>query len=234
MLQLDPPGQCHPEVHPRCLLSTQRLAGKNQKSSKTAKKGYFVRQNSLLRKCFLCLFPVHLVCLSERFVLDPKTLIGEYVLMEIWPKQNWPFSEFLTKHSILSPIKIWYKWSLKIAHTTGPTVKMHKTNFVCLSERFVLDPKTLIGEYVLMEIWPKQNWPFSEFLRKHSILSPIKIWSKWSLKIAQTKGPTVKMHKTNFGKSKGKSHANLMQLSCKPYANWMEITRKSHANLMPI
>ena len=59
MLQLDPPGQCHPEVHPKYLLSTQKWARKNKKRSKTAKssqKGDFARQNSPLRKCFLRLF----------------------------------------------------------------------------------------------------------------------------------------------------------------------------------
>ena len=59
MLQLDPPGQCHPDVHPKYLLSTQKWAGKNQKRSKTvqsSQKVDFVRQNSPLRKCFLRLF----------------------------------------------------------------------------------------------------------------------------------------------------------------------------------
>ena len=59
MLQLDPPGQCHPEVHPKYLLSTQKWDRKKQKRSKTAKssqKGDFARQNSPLRKWFLRLF----------------------------------------------------------------------------------------------------------------------------------------------------------------------------------
>ena len=59
MLQLDPPGQWHPKVHAKYLLSTQKWTGKKQKRSKTAKssqKGDFARQNSPLRKCFLRLF----------------------------------------------------------------------------------------------------------------------------------------------------------------------------------
>ena len=59
MLQLDPPGQCHPDVHAKYLLSTQKLARKNQKRSKMAKssqKGNIARQNSPLRKWFLRLF----------------------------------------------------------------------------------------------------------------------------------------------------------------------------------
>ena len=59
MLQLDPPGQCHPEVHAKYLLSTQKWNRKNQKRSKTAKSSQkvdFARQNSPLRKWFLRLF----------------------------------------------------------------------------------------------------------------------------------------------------------------------------------
>ena len=116
MLQLDPPCQCHPEVHPKCLLSTKKFARKKQKMSKTAKKDDFVHQNCPLRKCFFFTFsPIHLVALSESFVLDPKTLIWESVFMEIWEEQYRPFSEFLAKTSIFLPIQIWSKWSLKIA-----------------------------------------------------------------------------------------------------------------------
>ena len=59
MLQLDPPGQCHPAVHPKYLLSSQKWARKNRIRSKTVKssqKGDFARQNSPLRKWFLRLF----------------------------------------------------------------------------------------------------------------------------------------------------------------------------------
>ena len=59
MLQLDPPGQCHPDVHAKYLLSTQKLARKSQKRSKMAKssqKGNIARQSSLLRRWFLRLF----------------------------------------------------------------------------------------------------------------------------------------------------------------------------------
>ena len=69
MLQLDPPGQCHPDVHPKYLLSTQKYARKNQKSKKrpkVAKKGDFARQISPCRKCFLRLFS----CPSSRPVRD--------------------------------------------------------------------------------------------------------------------------------------------------------------------
>merc|ERR1711942_525899 len=55
----DPPDQCHPDVHAKYLLSTQKLARKSQKRSKMAKssqKGDFARQNSLLRRWFLHLF----------------------------------------------------------------------------------------------------------------------------------------------------------------------------------
>ena len=59
MLQLDPPGQCHPDVHAKYLLSTQKLARKSQKRSKMAKssqKGNIARQSSLLRIWFWRLF----------------------------------------------------------------------------------------------------------------------------------------------------------------------------------
>ena len=48
-------------------------AARSRQNVKTAKKGDFVPQNSPLRKCFFFTFsPIHLVALSERFVLDPK------------------------------------------------------------------------------------------------------------------------------------------------------------------
>ena len=38
MLQLDPPGQCHPEIYPKYLLSTQKWARKNKKKVKNGQK----------------------------------------------------------------------------------------------------------------------------------------------------------------------------------------------------
>ena len=80
MLKLDPPGQCHPDVHPKYLLSTQKWAGKKQKRSKTAQSSQkvdFVRQNLPLRKFFYAFSPVHLLGPSELVVLHPRTLIGD-------------------------------------------------------------------------------------------------------------------------------------------------------------
>ena len=54
MFQLDPPGQCQPEVHPKCLFSTQKGARKNKKRPK--KEGDFVRQNSPFKKMFFLPF----------------------------------------------------------------------------------------------------------------------------------------------------------------------------------
>ena len=77
MLQLDPPGQWHPKVHPKLLLSSQKWARKNKKKVKIAKngqkKGDFVRKKTPIRKLFSPFSPTHLLGLSERFVLDPKT-----------------------------------------------------------------------------------------------------------------------------------------------------------------
>ena len=39
--------------------------------------GVFVRQNSALRNDFFASSPTHLLGLSERYVLDPRTLIGD-------------------------------------------------------------------------------------------------------------------------------------------------------------
>ena len=100
----------------KMLVINQKIGQKKTKMSKTAKKDDFVHQNCPLRKCFFFTFsPIHLVALSERFVLDPKTLIWESVFMEIWEEQYHPFSEFLAKTSIFLPIQIWSKWLLKIA-----------------------------------------------------------------------------------------------------------------------
>ena len=64
MLQLDPPGQCHPDVHPKFLLSTQKWAGKKQKRSKTAKssqKLILLVKIRPLENVFFAFSPVHLV-----------------------------------------------------------------------------------------------------------------------------------------------------------------------------
>ena len=64
ILQLDPPLQCHPEVHPKCLLSTKKLARENQKMSKTAKKGWFCLSKCVFFRLFSnpSCWPVREVC----------------------------------------------------------------------------------------------------------------------------------------------------------------------------
>ena len=51
-----------------------------------------------LEMIFFFCFPTHLLGLSERYILDPQTLIGDFVFMEIWLKQNRPFSQFSSKY----------------------------------------------------------------------------------------------------------------------------------------
>ena len=80
MLQLNPPGQYHPEVYPKYLLSTQKWASKNQKRSKMVKSSQKV---ILLVKIhpldigFYTFSPVHLLGPSKLVVLHPRTLIGD-------------------------------------------------------------------------------------------------------------------------------------------------------------
>ena len=99
--------------------NSQKMAKKAKKSKKSKKK-YQKRAILHSKICplemiiFVC-FPTHLLGLSERYVLDPQTLIGDSVFMEIWLKQNSPFSQFSSKISIFSLIKSWSKRSLKIA-----------------------------------------------------------------------------------------------------------------------
>ena len=89
---------------------------KRPKNRKNCKKKRVILHSKIcpLEMIFLVCFPTHLLGLSERYVLDPPTLIGDSVFMEIWLKQNRPFSQFSIKISIFSPIKIWSKRSLKI------------------------------------------------------------------------------------------------------------------------
>ena len=80
MLQLDPPGQCHPEVYPKYLLSTQKWARKNKKGQKwpkVAKKVILLVKVRSLEYGFDAFSPVHLLGPSELVVLHPLTLIGD-------------------------------------------------------------------------------------------------------------------------------------------------------------
>ena len=119
MVWLDPPGQCHTEVHPKYFYLSKNgpeRSKKGQIRQKWQKKGDFVRQY-FPRGFFVVEFlPVHLVGLSERFVLDPKTIIWKSVFMEIWLKEYHPLSDCLAKNSFFLPIKIWSERSLKIMH----------------------------------------------------------------------------------------------------------------------
>ena len=84
-------------------------------SKKVEKWVFLYNEIGPLEWIVFAFFPIHLLGLSERYVLDPQTLIGDSVFMEIWLKQNRPFSQFSSKISIFSPIKIWSKWYIKIA-----------------------------------------------------------------------------------------------------------------------
>ena len=77
MLQLDPPGQCHPEVYPKYLLSTQKWARKNKKRPKVAKKVILLVKIRPLENVFYAFSPVHLLGPSELVVLHLRTLIGD-------------------------------------------------------------------------------------------------------------------------------------------------------------
>ena len=82
---------------------------------KTQKRAFLYSKIGPLEMIFFACFPTHLFGLSERYALSPQTLIGDSAFIEIWPKQNRPFSKFSSKISIFSLIKIWSKRSLKIA-----------------------------------------------------------------------------------------------------------------------
>ena len=81
MLQLVPPGQCHPEVYPKYLLSTQKWARKKQKKGqkrpKVAKKVILLVKIRPLENGFYAFSPAHLLGPSELVVLHPRTLIGD-------------------------------------------------------------------------------------------------------------------------------------------------------------
>ena len=227
------------------------MAKTAKKSKKLQKKRVILHSKICpLEMIFLVCFPTHLLGLSERYVLDPQTLIGDSVFMEIWLKQNRPFSQFSIKISFFSTIKIWSKRSLKIvpkrrllrkkliksslkntdrgAFSTYwlwsrcygsvrnfaakiikicvfwnfwknekwltlnrkiSVTKVRKSkfwddSFLAFSVGFVVVYPVFSVGAVFMEIWLKQNRPFSQFSSKISIFSPIKIWSKRSLKIA--------------------------------------------------
>ena len=167
MLQLDPPCQCHPEVHPKCLLSTKKLARKKQKMSKTAKKGDFVRQNSPLRKCFFFTFsPIHLVALSESFVLDPKTLIWESVFMEIWEEQYRPFTEFLAAKFVLKKCEKWRTLKQKISVTKVWKSKIWNDRFLAFSVPFIVVYSIFSLGGVFTEKFADQNHLFWKFSKK--------------------------------------------------------------------
>ena len=145
MLQLDPPGQCHPDVHAKYLLSTQKLARKSQKRSKMAKssqKGNIARQSSLLRRWFLRLFS----CPSSRpvwarrfappnFDRGLKTKVASDDRRSI---KKWSFTVRKVEKSAFLRAKIrpFEKkiWIFFFARLLGP------------SELVVLHPRTLIGD----------------------------------------------------------------------------------------
>ena len=80
MLQLDPPGQCHPDVHAKYLLSTQKWARKTkkgQKRPKVAKKVILLVKIRPFKNGYYAFSPVHPLGPSELVVLHPRTLIGD-------------------------------------------------------------------------------------------------------------------------------------------------------------
>ena len=68
------------------------------KFSKKVGKVHFVQQNLHLRNFSPQPISINLICPSEKFVLDPQSLIGDSVFMKIWWKQNRPFSECSAKN----------------------------------------------------------------------------------------------------------------------------------------
>ena len=99
ILQFDPFSCWQPEVHPTYLVSTQKWPKNSQKKwqngqkiGKIAKKRVILHSKICpLEMIFFAFSPTHLLGPSERYVLDPRTLIENSVFMEIWQKQNWPF-----------------------------------------------------------------------------------------------------------------------------------------------
>ena len=130
MLQLDPPRQCHPEVHPKCLLSTKNWPEKNKKCQKRPKRVIlFVKIPPLENVSFLPFLPsILLPCLRGLFQI-PNFNLGICFhgdmrgtippLFRIFGKNF----NFFTDPNIIEVI------AQNCAPTKGPMVKMHKTNF---------------------------------------------------------------------------------------------------------
>ena len=86
---------------------------------KSRKMGVFVRQNSPLRNDFVCFFPYPSSWPVREVRFGPpnfdrglKTRISSD---DRWVIINDHFWSFRHKNQVFSPIKIWSKWSLKIA-----------------------------------------------------------------------------------------------------------------------
>ena len=82
--------------------TVQKLAKNCQKRPKNKKKCHkrMILHSKMcpLEMIFFVCFPAHFLGLSKRYVLDPQTLIGDSVFMEIWLKQNRPFHNFRQKY----------------------------------------------------------------------------------------------------------------------------------------
>ena len=106
ILQFDHYSCWQSEVHQTYLISTQKWPKDSQKLAKLAKKSLknchkrMILHSNIcpLEIVFVVCFPSHLLGLSERYVLDPQTLIWDSVFMEIWLKQNRPFYNFRQKY----------------------------------------------------------------------------------------------------------------------------------------
>ena len=94
MLHLDPPGQCHPEAHPKCLLCSQNCARKNQKRSKTAKncqKKWFFSSKFPPQKMFFTPFLLSSILLAR----GRQTLVED----DLWWKTSFGGLGWAVLHS---------------------------------------------------------------------------------------------------------------------------------------
>ena len=131
MIQLDPPGQRHPEVHPKYLLSTQIWTRKNQKRAKTAKrsqKRWFCSSKFPPWKMFFSPFPS---CWPVQEICSrPKNF-------DRGKSQKWSFTFQKVEKRAFLYAKIWSfekNFNFFFARLLSP------------SKLVVLDPRTLIGD----------------------------------------------------------------------------------------
>ena len=123
MCQLDPSGRCHPEVHPKYLISTQKWAWK---SKKKAGNGQNCTAKFSPKKLFFPIFslPIFLAC--PRCTFWTPNFYGELWFHRDLTKTDLPLFKISGNFPIdQNMIEANAQYCAK---TKGPKIKMHKIN----------------------------------------------------------------------------------------------------------